>query len=202
MLENNKCYLLDCGAEIFIWVGRVTQVDERKAASKVAEDFIISQNRPKTTRITQVIQGYETHSYKSNFESWPVGTATGTSGGEEGRGKVAALLKQQGIDIKGLSKGSPLNDEVPPLLEGGGKLEVWCINSSAKSPVPKEEIGKFYSGDCYIVLYTYHSGEKKEDYFLTCWMGNDSIQVNSYNQISLDKEKRSFSTQFFELLCD
>ncbi|URE45110.1 Villin headpiece domain [Musa troglodytarum] len=176
MLENNKCYLLDCGAEIFIWVGRVTQVDERKAASKVAEDFIISQNRPKTTRITQVIQGYETHSYKSNFESWPVGTATGTSGGEEGRGKVAALLKQQGIDIKGLSKGSPLNDEVPPLLEGGGKLEVWCINSSAKSPVPKEEIGKFYSGDCYIVLYTYHSGEKKEDYFLTCWMGNDSIQ--------------------------
>ena len=35
-----------------------------------------------------------------------------------------ALLKQQGIDIKGLSKGSPLNDEVPPLLEGGGKLEV------------------------------------------------------------------------------
>ncbi|CAL9097950.1 unnamed protein product [Musa textilis] len=176
MLENNKCYLLDCGAEIFIWVGRVTQVDERKAASKVAEDFIISQNRPKTTRITQVIQGYETHSYKSNFESWPVGTATGTSGGEEGRGKVAALLKQQGIDIKGLSKGSPLNDEVPPLLEGGGKLEVWRINSSAKSPVPKEEIGKFYSGDCYIVLYTYHSGEKKEDYFLTCWMGNDSIQ--------------------------
>ncbi|URE45116.1 Villin headpiece domain [Musa troglodytarum] len=91
MLENNKCYLLDCGAEIFIWVGRVTQVDERKAASKVAEDFIISQNRPKTTRITQVIQGYETHSYKSNFESWPVGTATGTSGGEEGRGKVAGI---------------------------------------------------------------------------------------------------------------
>ncbi|THU54582.1 hypothetical protein C4D60_Mb10t26610 [Musa balbisiana] len=176
MLENNKCYLLDCGAEIFIWVGRVTQVDERKAASKVAEEFIISQNRPKATCITQVIQGYETHSYKSNFESWPAGTATGTSGGEEGRGKVAALLKQQGIDIKGLSKGSPLNDEVPPLLEGGGKLEVWRINSSAKSPVPKEEIGKFYSGDCYIVLYTYHSGEKKEDYFLTCWMGNDSIK--------------------------
>ena len=38
-----------------------------------------------------------------------------------------ALLKQQGIDIKGLSKGSPLNDEVPPLLEGGGKLEVLFI---------------------------------------------------------------------------
>ncbi|CAL9047259.1 unnamed protein product [Musa banksii] len=178
MLENYKCYLLDCGAEIFIWVGRVTQIEERKAASKAAEDFIINQNRPKTTRITQVIQGYETHSFKSNFESWPAGTVTGTgtSSGEEGRGKVAALLKQQGVDLKGISKGSPINEEVPPLLEGGGKLEVWRINGSAKNPVPKEEIGKFYSGDCYIVLYTYHSSEKKEDYFLACWMGKDSIQ--------------------------
>ncbi|RWW39368.1 hypothetical protein BHE74_00055311, partial [Ensete ventricosum] len=90
MLENYKCYLLDCGAEIFIWVGRVTQIEERKAASKAAE--------------------------------------------------------------------------------------VWRINGSAKNPVLKEEIGKFYSGDCYIVLYTYHSSEKKEDYFLACWMGKDSVQ--------------------------
>lgn len=37
ILENNKCYLLDCGAEIFVWVGRVTQVEERKAAIQVAE---------------------------------------------------------------------------------------------------------------------------------------------------------------------
>lgn len=37
LLENNKCYLLDCGAEIFVWVGRVTQVEERKAAIQVAE---------------------------------------------------------------------------------------------------------------------------------------------------------------------
>lgn len=114
MLENNKCYLLDCGAELFVWVGRVTQVEDRKAASKAAEvyklhsyilsfltrvfpdrsflqEFIISQNRPKTTRITQVIQGFETRSFKSNFESWPAGTGSGTSSGEDGRGKVAGI---------------------------------------------------------------------------------------------------------------
>ncbi|CAL9044118.1 unnamed protein product [Musa banksii] len=177
MLENNKCYLLDCGAEVFIWVGRVTHVEERKASSKAAEDFIISQNRPKTTRVTQVIQGYETHSFKSKFESWSAGTVTGMgNSGEEGQGKVAALLKQQGVDFKGISKGCPVNEEIPPLLEGGGKLEVWRINGSAKNPLPREEIGKFYSGDCYIVLYTYRSGEKKEDYLLTWWMGKDSIQ--------------------------
>jgi len=28
---------LDCGAEVFVWVGRVTQVEERKAACQAAE---------------------------------------------------------------------------------------------------------------------------------------------------------------------
>lgn len=37
LLENNKCYLQDCGAEVFVWVGRVTQVEERKAACQAAE---------------------------------------------------------------------------------------------------------------------------------------------------------------------
>ncbi|XWS66337.1 hypothetical protein CRYUN_Cryun05aG0191000 [Craigia yunnanensis] len=174
ILENNKCYLLDCGAEVFVWVGRVTQVDDRKVASQVVEDFVAGQNRPKTTRITRVIQGYETNSFKSNFDSWPAGSTA--TGGEEGRGKVAALLKQQGVGVKGMSKSAPVNEEVPPLLEGGGKMEVWCINGSAKTPLPKEDIGKFYSGDCYIVLYTYHSGDRKEDYFLCCWIGKDSIE--------------------------
>ncbi|XP_060186169.1 villin-2-like isoform X2 [Lycium barbarum] len=172
-LENNKCYLLDCGAEVFVWVGRVTQLDERKAAIQTAEEYLVSQNRPKATRVTRVIQGYESHSFKSNFDSWPSGSAPAP---EEGRGKVAALLKQQGVGVKGASKSAPVIEEVPPLLEGGGKLEVWRINGSAKTPVPKEDIGKFYSGDCYVVLYNYHSHERRDDYYLCWWIGKDSIE--------------------------
>ncbi|KAG5080596.1 hypothetical protein JHK86_004661 [Glycine max] len=174
LLENNKCYLLDCGAEMFVWVGRVTQVEERKAACQAVEEFVASQNRPKSTRITRIIQGYETHSFKSNFDSWPSGSAS--TNAEEGRGKVAALLKQQGMGVKGMTKSTPVNEEIPPLLEGDGKIEVWRINGNAKTALPKEEIGKFYSGDCYIVLYTYHSGERKEDYFVCCWFGKDSVE--------------------------
>ena len=36
-LENDKCYLMDSGSEVFVWVGRSTSVDERKAATKAAE---------------------------------------------------------------------------------------------------------------------------------------------------------------------
>jgi hypothetical protein len=134
------------------------------------------------------------------------------------------LLKQQGVDVKGAAKSSTtVNEEVPPLLEGGGKLEVvlinvllyefvlinvllyefvflkttiqqilflscpytknnfitqvWCVDGNAKTAVPKEDIGKFYSGDCYIILYMYHSGDKREEYYLTYWIGKDSLAV-------------------------
>lgn len=115
----------------------------------IFQDFVASQNRPKSTHITRLIQGYETHSFKANFDSWPSGSAPSVA--EEGRGKVAgmcsvlnwshilvtcllnceivlkfcvALLKQQGGVLKGTGKTAPVNEEVPPLLEGGGKTEV------------------------------------------------------------------------------
>ncbi|XP_019166090.1 PREDICTED: villin-2-like [Ipomoea nil] len=174
ILENNRCYLLDCGAEVFVWVGRLTQLDEKKAAIQTSEEFVGSQKRPKSTHITQLIQGNETNSFKAKFDSWPSGSSAPAP--EEGRGKVAALLKQQGVGIKAASKTVTVNEEVPPLLEGGGKLEVWRINGSAKTPVPKDDVGKFYSGDCYIVLYTYPSNDKKEDYYLCWWIGKDSVE--------------------------
>ena len=49
------------------------------------QEFITSNNRPKATRVTRVIQGYEPHSFKSNFDSWPSSIAPSA----ENRGKVA-----------------------------------------------------------------------------------------------------------------
>ncbi|XP_020205026.1 villin-3 [Cajanus cajan] len=124
--------------------------------------------------------------------------------GVEGRGKVAALLKQQGLGVKGMTKSTPVNEEIPPLLEGGGKIEVWRINENAKIALPKEEIGKFFSGDCYIVLYTYHSGERKEDYFLCCWFGKDSneedqaIATRLTNTMSTSLKGKPLQGRIFE----
>ncbi|GLJ10579.1 hypothetical protein SUGI_0131030 [Cryptomeria japonica] len=174
ILESNKCYVLDCGSEIYIWVGRVTQLEDRKAASLAAEEFVSSQNRAKWTHLVRVIQGFETLDFKANFESWPVGS--GTSGSEDGKGKVASLLKKQGVSVKGVLKAASGKDESPPLLEGGGKLEVWWVNNNVKTPIPKEDVGKFYSQGCYIILYTYHKEDRREDYFLCSWLGQQSTE--------------------------
>lgn len=78
-----------------------------------------------------------------------------------------------------------MNEEIPPLLEGGGKLEVWCVDGSAKTALPKEDLGKFHSGDCYIVLYTYHSGEKREEFYLTYWIGKDSAMDDQHMALQI-----------------
>lgn len=91
--------------------------------------------------------------------------------------KLLALLKQQQGLIKGQAKTPPVEEEVPPLLAENGKFEMWCIDGEEKMPLPKEDIGKFYCGDCYVCLYSYHSNEKKEDHYLCCWFGKDRSQV-------------------------
>lgn len=37
LLDTYKCYLLDCGTEIYLWMGRSTSLAQRKAASSAAE---------------------------------------------------------------------------------------------------------------------------------------------------------------------
>jgi gelsolin len=32
-MDTKKCYMIDCGREIFMWVGRDTQLEERKTAA-------------------------------------------------------------------------------------------------------------------------------------------------------------------------
>uniref|UniRef100_A0A0C9S493 TSA: Wollemia nobilis Ref_Wollemi_Transcript_25648_3389 transcribed RNA sequence n=1 Tax=Wollemia nobilis TaxID=56998 RepID=A0A0C9S493_9CONI len=174
VLESNKCYVLDCGSEVHIWVGRATQLEERKAASLVAEEFVYSQKTAKCIHIIRVIQGFETITFKADFKSWPVGS--GASGSEDGKGKVASLIKKQGVNGKGILKAPLGKDEILPLLEEGGKLEVWHVNNNSRTPVPKEDIGKFYSEDCYITLYTYHTEDRREDYFLCLWLGQQSTE--------------------------
>lgn len=37
---------------------------------------------------------------------------------------MAAMLKQQGVNVKGLLKGAPTKEEIPEVFPSNGKLEV------------------------------------------------------------------------------
>lgn len=36
-LDSSKCYLLDCGSELYVWAGRNTSLEARKAAISTVE---------------------------------------------------------------------------------------------------------------------------------------------------------------------
>ncbi|KAL2340302.1 hypothetical protein Fmac_008242 [Flemingia macrophylla] len=120
LLDTNKCYILDCGFEVFVWMGRNTSLDERKSASGVADELVSGTDQLKP-QIIRVIEGFETVMFRSKFDSWPQTTDVTVS--EDGRGKVAALLKRQGVNVKGLLKADPVREEPQPHIDCTGHLQ-------------------------------------------------------------------------------
>ncbi|CAI9098426.1 OLC1v1035070C1 [Oldenlandia corymbosa var. corymbosa] len=172
LLETNRCYILDCGTELFIWMGRTTSLDERKSASSVTDEYVRSLDRPKC-HVVRVIEGFETVMFRSKFDSWPQTTNVAVS--EDGRGKVAALLKRQGVNVKGLLKATPPKEEPQPHIDCTGNLQVWRVNGEEKVLLSSSDQSKFYSGDCYIFQYSY-PGEDNEEVLIGTWFGKQSVE--------------------------
>ncbi|XP_058198853.1 villin-1 [Rhododendron vialii] len=176
MLNSNKCYMLDCGAELFIWMGRSTSITERKTAISVVEDFVRSQGRSVGTHITFLTEGSETALFRSYFDRWPQKVEPKLY--EEGRGKVAAIFKQSGYDVKELPE-----EDCQPCIDCSGTLKVWRVNADEVSLIPVAEQMKFYSGDCYILQYTYAGLEREENLFYA-WLGCRSALEDKADAIS------------------
>ncbi|KAK9989703.1 hypothetical protein SO802_029942 [Lithocarpus litseifolius] len=181
LLDTNICYVLDCGIEVFVWMGRNTSLDDRKSASEAAEELVRGPDRPQA-HIIRVIEGFETVMFRSKFDSWPETTNIAVS--EDGRGKVAALLKRQGVNVKGLLKADPVKEEPQPYIDCTGNLQVWHVNGQEKTLLPASDQSKFYSGDCYIFQYSY-PGEDKEEYLIGTWFGKLSVEDERASAMSL-----------------
>ncbi|XP_023516796.1 villin-4-like isoform X1 [Cucurbita pepo subsp. pepo] len=181
LLASNKCYILDSGTEVFIWMGRNTSIEERKNSSRAAEELVSGPDRPQS-HIMRVTEGFEPIVFQAKFDSWPRAAAVAVS--EDGRGKVAALLKRQGFNVKGLLKAEPVREEPRPYIDCTGNLQVWRVSGQEKLLLPVSDQSKFYSGDCYIFQYSY-SGEDKEEYLVGTWFGKQSVEGERASALSL-----------------
>ncbi|KAF8086402.1 hypothetical protein N665_0627s0014 [Sinapis alba] len=183
LLDTKKCYILDCGLELFVWKGKNTSIDQRKSASQAAEVFFRSSERPKSNLVS-VMEGFETVMFRSKFDSWP--TKSTVAEPQQGRSKVAALLQRQGVNVQGLVKtsSSSSKDEPKPYIDGTGNLLVWRINREEKIPLAAEDQSKFYSGDCYIFQYSY-PGEEREEHLVGTWLGKQSVDEDRASAISM-----------------
>ncbi|KAF4084753.1 hypothetical protein AMELA_G00109650 [Ameiurus melas] len=73
LLVRDDCFILDNGAngKIFVWKGSGANSEEKKAALKVADDFIQKMNYPRMkTQVEIIPQGRETVIFKQFFQNW------------------------------------------------------------------------------------------------------------------------------------
>uniref|UniRef100_A0A2P2K8N7 Gelsolin-like domain-containing protein n=2 Tax=Rhizophora mucronata TaxID=61149 RepID=A0A2P2K8N7_RHIMU len=177
MLESNRCYMLDIGSGVFVWMGSKTSVTERKKSVSVVEDFLGKQGRSNTSHLTLLTEGLETSTFKSYFGKWPQVMETKLY--EEGRGKVAAIFKQHGYNVKEL----PNEEDCQPCIDCSGKLKVWRVNGDELTLIPVPEQRKLFSGDCYIAQYIY-PGDGRDQNLFYAWLGRESVLEDRIDAIS------------------
>ena len=60
--------------------------------------------------------------------------------------------------------------EEEPLDDGSGKLEIWRIENFHPAPIDRNSYGQFFSGDSYLILYTYKINGK-DAWVIYMWQG-------------------------------
>ncbi|CAL4910277.1 unnamed protein product [Urochloa decumbens] len=177
ILNSDRSYILDCGTEIFLWMGMTTLVSERKASVTALEDYIHSQGRSSNVRTVIMTEGHETGDFKLHFQHWPKIVEMKLY--DAGREKVAAIFKHQGYDVTEIPEDKPQQ-----LISCNGSLKVWLVDRGCTALLSTEEQEQLYTGDCYIIRYSYV--EDGKDYHLFfAWSGKNSVKEDRVSTTSL-----------------
>ena len=176
-LDSDDCFVLDCGADVFAWIGSgATQWEEREAVA-AAEAMVEESGRPSWTRVTRVMQGSEPPEFKSKF-AWPVSAK-----------EVEALAAAR------LGRGAQTPPGSPPVSRqtsldsfGHSYTDVYLVTDGAPLELPEAEHGVFYAGECYTILFTYAEAMgEKEKHAAYCWLGTDSSRKSQTSAALLVK---------------
>eukprot|EP01133_Synstelium_polycarpum_P007235 gene7235-8411_t len=173
LLEGSECYLLDCISEMYVWTGSTSKLKLRTQSLKYANDLLEKRraNMIWVAAVHREFPGSEQVLFKERFPDWggslpiavqqaPVGVNT------------ASAKKQRKIDVATMLAPRAAKEEVM-IDDGGGKVTVWRVEEFTKIVIDPSVHGQFYSGDSYIILYTYFY-KNKDNYLIYFWQGKNS----------------------------
>ncbi|XP_022245088.1 villin-1-like [Limulus polyphemus] len=172
-LTSQDSYIIDNGeAGIWVWVGKRANTKERTEAMRNAQGFIKKKTYRNYTQVTRVIEGGEPPEFQCLFRTWRDPHHTVGLGKTHNVGKIAKTVQTK-FDASTLHSNIRLAAEVQMVDDGKGTKEVFRVQSFDLVQVDQKEIGKFYSGDCYIVVYAY-SDVEKDNFMIYYWLGAKS----------------------------
>uniref|UniRef100_A0ABM5GMP5 Villin-like protein n=1 Tax=Pogona vitticeps TaxID=103695 RepID=A0ABM5GMP5_9SAUR len=191
LLQHEDCHILDQGGyKIYVWRGKNSSKDERKAAFSRAVGFIQAKGYPATTNVEVINDGAESAMFKHLFQKWVEKDETQGLGKTHNVGKIAKVEQVQ-FDVTQLHARPELAAEQRMVDDASGKVEVWRIENLEMAPVNPRTYGQFYGGDCYLVLYTYMTSGRPH-YIIYMWLGRhasaDEITACAFNAVELDRK--------------
>eukprot|EP01132_Coremiostelium_polycephalum_P001564 gene1564-1983_t len=171
MLEPSECYILDCVSEMFVWTGSASKLKIRNMSLKMAAEMFSQRTFWTAPAVHREFPGSEQVLFKERFPDWggslpimvqqaPVGVNTASS------------KKQEKIDVGSMLRPKAEKEEVM-IDDGSGKVTIWRIEEFQKVPLDPSTYGQFYSGDSYLILYTYFF-KNKDNYLIYFWQGRNS----------------------------
>lgn len=168
LLISKNVYILDCKINLFVWFGKKSTRLVRAAAIKLSQELFNMIKRPEYALITRVQEGNETQLFKTNFVGWEEIIAVDFT-------RTAASVAKTGADLSKWAKQQETRADLqalfmprqPPMTiaEATQLEEDWnydleameCLVLEDKKFVrlPEDEVGVFYSGDCYVFFCKY-----------------------------------------------
>jgi hypothetical protein len=162
IIDNN-------GAGIWVWVGKKASPNERTESMRNAQGFIKKKGYSEHTRVTRVIDGGEPVEFRNLFKSWKDSNQSNGFGTTYNVGKIAKIIPEK-FDPSVLHENHVLAAETQMVDDGCGDKEIFRVKNFDIIALSKEDYGKFYSGDCYLVIYTYGAGKV----IIYYWLGSNS----------------------------
>ncbi|XP_074055360.1 villin-like protein isoform X2 [Macrotis lagotis] len=185
LLQHEDCHILDQGGfKIYVWRGRGSNKEEKKAAFGRA----VAKGYPATTNVEVVNDGFEPTAFKQLFRQWMEKEELGGTGWASNLAKTAKAQPMR-LDVAHLQGRPELAAEQRMVDDASGEVEVWRIEDLHKKPVDPKKYGQFYGGDCYLVLYTYQKSGRA-NYIIYIWQGRhasvEEVTASALNAIELD----------------
>ncbi|XP_023219305.1 gelsolin, cytoplasmic-like [Centruroides sculpturatus] len=195
-IEKENSYIIDNGeAGIWVWVGKKASTKERTEAMRNAQGFIKKKGYPNHIQVTRVIDGGEPSEFKAQFRSWRDAVPTPAIGKQHNIGKIAKTVQTK-FDAATLHSNRQLAAQSQMVDDGMGSKEVFCVEQTDLIPLEAREHGKFYSGNCYVILYAF-STEERDHFMIYYWIGNESKkeeqEISAIKTVELDRRLKELS---------
>ncbi|XP_025833718.1 protein flightless-1 [Agrilus planipennis] len=200
LLNSKNVYILDCYVDVFVWIGKKSTRLVNAAAVKLSEELFNMIDRPDFAMVTRVREGTESQVFKSKFVGWDEVIAVDFTRTAESVQKTGADLKKWAMKQETKADLTALfqpRQPPMPLTEAVQLMEDWNEDLEAMESfvlegrkfvrLPEEELGHFYSMECYVFLCRYwipaddaDEGEPLEEDFqcvVYFWQGREASNM-------------------------